>query len=197
MLLLWSSEERTEGIRRTWQFAGKWQTPVKAAGHLPSSSHSVGVWSELSQLVWAGMLHEEAPVSPTLPCPLAGYRFSFFIRAQSLSWHGAQARCGNQCPMPTTYSLSPSFSLALSLVRLAWLPPEKRPSVQPQHTAHVPVRLFVVQLWGGGSPAQKTSPPPFSSDNGPFCCLARDSLVCEIGLGWCQGTAWSWPTAAF
>lgn len=204
MLLLWSSEEGTERIRRTWQFTGEWQTPVKAAGHLPSSSHSVGVWSELSQLVWAGRLHEEAPVSPTLPCPLAGYRFSFFVRAQSLSWHGAQARCSDQCPVPTTYSSSPprllslfSPSLSLSLSRLAWLTLEKWPSVQPQHTAPVPVRLFVVQLWGGGSPAQKTSPPPFSSDNSPFCCVARDRLVCEIGLAWCQGTVWSWLTAAF
>lgn len=90
-----------------------------------------------------------------------------------------------------------SSHLSLSLSRSAWLTPEKRPSVQLQHTAHVPVRLFVVQLWGGGSPARKTSPPPFSSDNSPFCCVARDRLVCEIGLGWCQGTVWSWPTAAF
>ena len=187
--MLRTSKEGTEGIRRTWQFAGKWQTPVKAAGHLPSSSHYVGVWSELSQLVWAGRLHEKAPVSPTLPCPLAGYRFSFFIRAQSLSWHGAQAAAINALNIQF---LSLLVSPPLSLSRLASLTLEKRPSVQPQHTAHVPVRLFVVQLWGGGSPAQKTSPPPFSPDNGPFCRLATDRLVWEIGPGWCQGT-----TAAF
>lgn len=111
------------------------------------------------RLEWAvpacvGRFHEEAPASPTPLCPLAGFRFSFFIRAQSLSWHGAQVCCCMQRSEPTTYrfSLCPS-NPPLSLSCLAQMTLEKRPSVQSQHTAHVPVRLFVVQLYGGGGGA--------------------------------------------
>lgn len=76
------------------------------------------------RLEWAvaacvGRFHEEAPASPTPLCPLAGFRFSFFIRAQSLSWHGAQVCCCIQRSEPTMYRFSvcpspPTFSLMLS-----------------------------------------------------------------------------------
>lgn len=81
---------------------------LEAAGHLPNSSHSVGVFLEVScpslcGRGGAGMLGGEAPVAPTPPCPLAGYRFSFFIAAQRPEL--------TPCPfmlqrsMPATYSL--------------------------------------------------------------------------------------------
>ncbi|KAI3371272.1 hypothetical protein L3Q82_023884, partial [Scortum barcoo] len=103
-------EEGTEGIRRTWQFAGKWQTPVKAAGHLPSSSHSDGVWSELSQLVWAGRLHEEVPRCRAHWQDIDSLSLSELkAEADMVPKHAAAINA--QCPQHTNNSISPSESL--------------------------------------------------------------------------------------
>ncbi|CAF98372.1 unnamed protein product, partial [Tetraodon nigroviridis] len=60
-------EEGKEGTGRSWQFTFNRQAAVKAAGRLPGSSHSARVWSDLSQLVWAGAIHEEAPNNSISP----------------------------------------------------------------------------------------------------------------------------------
>lgn len=89
---------------------------------------SVLFWSELSQLVWAGMLHEEAPVSPTLPCPLAGYRFSFFI--------GAQRPELTQCPFTLQRSMPRCLQHTVSLsFSFGWLLPLHTPPPPPPSAA--------------------------------------------------------------
>lgn len=117
--LLWSwdgggrgRDGGTEGIGRTWQFAvesGKLLSEWLDARPVPPIL-SVFFRSELSQLVWAGMLHEEAPVSPTLPCPLAGYRFSFFIGAQKPELTPCPFTLQRSMPRCLQHTVSLSFS---------------------------------------------------------------------------------------
>lgn len=113
--------EGREGIGRTWQFtveSGKLLSERLDARPVPPIL-SVFFRSELSQLVWAGMLREEAPVSPTLPCPLAGYRFSFFI--------GAQKPELTPCPFTLQRSMPRCLQHTVSLSFSFWPPPQPPP----------------------------------------------------------------------
>lgn len=84
---------RDSGQLGSLQANGK--LPVKAAGLLPSASRSVGIWSEPSQLVWAGSTENHQSV----PRCCAHGRILILFLYQS-SKQGL-----TQCPMPRAHRL--------------------------------------------------------------------------------------------
>lgn len=188
-LLCWG----TERFGTTWQFAGKWKTPEKTFGPLPSAFPSVGVWSELSQLVQAGSMKKHQPV----PCRHAHWQDLDSLPLSALkAWADMAPKCAAafnvQNPQHIILLCAPRPPLPHHYFSLMLSPNDSGEKVFCSVTTHCSCPCEAV-CWpvieGGGWGA-------FNSDNSSVCCVVRDRLVYEVGFSWCQGTVWIWLTDA-